>query len=46
MASVGFLSFGPTNARRIFGGIIISAEILLIFAAYFTAFNITRLMGF
>ena len=35
MASVGFLSFGPTNPRRIFGGIIITAEILLIFAAYF-----------
>ncbi len=45
IASVGFLSFGPTTTRRIFGGIVISAEILLIFIIYFTHYmNMTRFM--
>ena len=32
-ASVGFLSYGPTTARRVVGGIVIVAEILMIFSA-------------
>jgi hypothetical protein len=46
LASVGFLSFGPTTTRRIFGGIVISAEILLIFVAYFSSFMAMRFAPF
>jgi hypothetical protein len=46
LASVGFLSFGPTTTRRIFGGIVISAEILMIFVAYFSSFMAMRFVPF
>jgi hypothetical protein len=46
LASVGFLSFGPTTTRRIFGGIVISAEILLIFVGYFSSFMAMRFAPF
>jgi hypothetical protein len=46
LAAVGFLSFGPTTARRVFGGIVITAEMLLIFTAYFIHYTALRMVPF
>jgi len=44
MGAVGFLSFGPTTSRRVFGCIIITFQIIVIFAAIYANFNLMRAM--
>ena len=44
VASIGFLTIGPTTVRRVIGGVVIAAEIVLIFLGHLIASSALRFM--